>query len=273
MAREFHSFKVEAVVLRHNDWGEADRILGLFTREQGKLRVIAKGARKIRSRKAGHLEPFTRITVMLAKSHDLPIVTQVETIDAHLPLHEDLILTSYASYLIELLDRFTFEEGENEPLYNLLVDSLSRLEPPTSAMQIANTTSTPYENTWLPLRFYEIKLLEILGYRPELIHCTNCKEEIKPQDQYFDGESGGVLCPNCGPLRTRARRVSMEALKYFRYIQRSNYEQALRAHPTPMIQDELETLIQYYLTYLLERDLKSTAFIKEVGRTSLQHHD
>ena len=88
MVREPHSYKVEAVVLRHNDWGEADRLLVLFTREMGKLRVIAKGARKIRSRKAGHLEPFTRVTLMLARSHDLPIVTQAETVNAYQPLRE-----------------------------------------------------------------------------------------------------------------------------------------------------------------------------------------
>jgi DNA repair protein RecO (recombination protein O) len=77
------SFRVEAVVLRHANWGEADRILTLYTREQGKLRAVAKGARKIRSRKAGHLEPFTHITLQLAKSRDIPIVTQVETLDPY----------------------------------------------------------------------------------------------------------------------------------------------------------------------------------------------
>ena len=79
--REAHSFRVEAVVLRHSDWGEADRILTLYTRERGKVRAIAKGARKIRSRKAGHLEPFTRVTLQLAKGHDLLIVTQADTLD------------------------------------------------------------------------------------------------------------------------------------------------------------------------------------------------
>jgi DNA repair protein RecO (recombination protein O) len=122
------SFRVEAVVLRHANWGEADRILMLYTREQGKLRAVAKGARKIRSRKAGHLEPFTHITLQLAKSRDIPIVTQVETIDPYLPLRETLVLTGYASYVMELLDRFTYEEdGGNLSLFRLLTDTLARL--------------------------------------------------------------------------------------------------------------------------------------------------
>src|SRR5512136_990856 len=107
---EARSFRVEAVVLRHADWGEADRILTLYSREQGKIRAIAKGARKIRSRKAGHLEPFTYITVQLAKSRDMPIVTQVETLEAYLPLREDLVRTGYTAYVVELLDRLTYDE-------------------------------------------------------------------------------------------------------------------------------------------------------------------
>ena len=71
MPRSERNIRVEAVVLRHSDWGEADRLLVIYSREQGKLRAIAKGLRKIQSRKAGHLEPFTRAAIMLAKGHDL----------------------------------------------------------------------------------------------------------------------------------------------------------------------------------------------------------
>ncbi|MEW5831025.1 MAG: DNA repair protein RecO, partial [Chloroflexota bacterium] len=94
------SFRAEAIVLRHSDWGEADRMLVLFTRQQGKVRALAKGARKIRSRKAGHLEPFTRVTLQLAAGRDLLIVTQAETLEAYQPVREDLVLTGYAAYLV-----------------------------------------------------------------------------------------------------------------------------------------------------------------------------
>lgn len=95
-----HTFRSEAVVLRHNNWGEADRILVLFTREGGKLRAIAKGVRKIRSRKAGHLEPFTRVTLFFARGRDMPMITQAETVDAYQPLRENLVRTGYAAYVI-----------------------------------------------------------------------------------------------------------------------------------------------------------------------------
>ena len=127
MPRTERSLKVEAVILRHTDYGEADRLLTIFTREHGKLRAIAKGVRKMQSRKAGHLEPFTRSTLMLAHGHDLWIVTQAEAIDVFQPLREDLGKLGYAGYAVELLDRFTYEEGQNWQLYQLLIETLDRL--------------------------------------------------------------------------------------------------------------------------------------------------
>lgn len=243
------NIRVEAVVLRHSDWGEADRLLSLFTRELGKQRAVAKGARKMRSRKAGHIEPFTRVVLMLARGRDMWIVTQAETVDAYQPLREDLLLTSYAAYVIELLDRFTYEEGENRALYNLLVDTLERL-----------TCDEPY----LVLRYYEIRLLDLMGFRPELSSCVQCQNEIKPENQFFSAQHGGVLCPNCGAHLPGSRPVSMQALKYLRHFQRSSYPEALRAQITPAVRGEIETLLNYYLTFLLERGLNTPAFIRRV---------
>ena len=248
--RQERVFRDEVVVLRHNDWGEADRLLVVFGQAHGKLKVVAKGVRKLRSRKAGHLEPFTRVTLLLARGRDLPVVTQAETVDAYLPLREDLTRTIYASYFVELLDRFTYEEGENRGLYSLLVDTLGRLasgDPP-----------------WRLARYYEVRLLDLLGFRPELSTCVVGGEKIQPQAQYFSALAGGVLCPNCGRDRHEARPISLEALRFLRHFQRSNYAQASRGSPSAETCQEIENLLQYYLTYLLERSLNSTAFLHRI---------
>jgi DNA repair protein RecO (recombination protein O) len=251
--KEARSFRVEAVVLRHTDWGEADRILTLYTRERGKVRAIAKGARKIRSRKAGHLEPFTHVTLQLAKGRDLLIVTQADTLDAYLPLGANLVKTGLASYVMELLDRFTYEdESENYAIFRLLTETLGRIatEP----------------DSWLAIRYYEVHLLDLLGFRPHLFECANCGKEIQPVDQFFSPAVGGVLCPQCGAGLPGVWNVSVEELKYFRHFQRSTYPEAQRAQPSPAVQDKLETLIQKYLTYLLERGLNSPEFIQQIKK-------
>lgn len=245
------SFRAEAVVLRHADWGEADRILTLYTREYGKIRAVAKGARKMRSRKAGHLEPFTRITVQLARARDLSIITQVETLEAYLSLREDLLLMGYASYAMELLDRLTYdEEGGNPTIFHLLTETLARL-----AGEVA---------PWLALRYYEMRLLDSLGYRPQLFMCSNCQRDILPEDQFFSPSAGGVICPRCGAGLPGLWQISMGSLKYLRHFQRSSFKDASRARPTAGEEKEVETLMQAYFTYLLERSLNTPGFLKSV---------
>ena len=247
------SLRVEAIVLRHNDWGEADRLLGIYTREMGKLRAIAKGVRKPRSRKAGHLEPFTRVSLLLAKGRDLWIITQAEAVNPYLTLRQDLLRVGYASYAVELLDRFTYEEGENPVLYRLLSDTLARLDSQAEPL--------------VTIHYYEIRLLDLLGFRPQLFSCAACQEDIHPQDQYFSASQGGVLCPRCGASTPGASPVSMNALKYLRHFQRSSYADAARARPAQEVEHELERLLQHYLTYLLERGLNSPAFLRRVRQS------
>jgi DNA repair protein RecO (recombination protein O) len=252
MSSRIRSQRVEAIVLRHMDWGEADRLLWLFTREMGKVRVVAKGIRKPRSRKAGHLEPFTRAVLLLAYGRDLPIVTQAEAKDVYLTLREDLVRVGYASYIIELLDRFTYEEGENISLYRLLSETLSRINKE--------------EDPAFAVRYYEVRLLDLVGFRPQLLTCVNCGEEIRAEDQFFSFEKGGVICPKCGLKEAGVRPVSMPALKILRHFQRSNYVEAQRARLSTAIDGELENLMGSYLSYLLERGLNTPAFLKRVRR-------
>lgn len=245
------SYRVTAVVLRHADWGEADRLVTLFTREQGKVRALAKGARRIRSRKAGHLEPFTQVSLQMARGRDLPIITQAETIEAYLPIRDDLLLTGYAAYVLELLDRFTYEETtESSASFRLLVETLGRI------------ASEP--DPWVVVRYYEMRLLDALGFRPQLFHCANCQREILPEDQFFSPLSGGVICPRCGLGLPGLWPVDVNTLKFLRHFQRSSYAEARRANPSPDIRKTLETLMQGYFTYLLERELNTPGFLKKI---------
>jgi DNA repair protein RecO (recombination protein O) len=239
------------VVLRHTDYGEADRILSLYTRQLGKTRALVKGARKVTSRKAGHLEPFTHVKLQLAKGRDLLLVTQADTVDAYLPLGEDLMLMSHASYVIELIDRFTYDDGtENSTVFRLLTDTLSRLA----------SKSDP----WLVIRYYEMRLLDYLGFRPQLFECVNCGREILAEEQFYSFSAGGVICPSCGRGLPNLTRISVEALKYLRHFQRSSYAEASRARPSSEVQAEAESLMQGYFTYLLERELNTPGFIRRV---------
>lgn len=250
MPRAERTIRVEAIILQHSDWGEADRLLRLFTREHGKLRAIAKGARKMQSRKAGHLEPFMRSNLMLAKGHDLWIVTQAEVIDPYSSLRENLELTARAAYVIELLDRLTYEEGQNWQLFDLVAKTLTRL--------------VEQADPFVPIHYYEMRILDLTGYRPLLFECASCRKEIKAEDQFFAAEVGGVLCPNCGARAENSRMISMDALRFLRHFQRSTYNESLKVSPAAKTRAEVESILNYYLTFLLERGLNSTEFLKQI---------
>lgn len=252
MPAQERSIRAEGVILRHSDFGEADRLLTIFTREMGKVRALAKGVRKVRSRKSGHVEPFTQTKLQFARGRDLLILTQAEAIAVYANLRDDLVLLGYASYVIELLDRSTYDEEENRPLYNLLTRTLTRLDrgdPPD-----------------LVSRYYELRLLDYVGFRPQLFTCTRCESEIQADDQFFSATQGGVLCPRCGRRDPEARPVSMLALKYLRHLQRSSYRQASRAIIPPAVYNEMEILMHYYITHTLERGLNSPSFLRRVRR-------
>jgi DNA repair protein RecO (recombination protein O) len=236
--------------LRRQDLGETDRLLTIYSPDRGKLRVVAKGVRKPRSRKAGHLEPLTRARLMLARGRELDIITQAEALELYPSLRDDLTRLGQASYAVELLDRFTVEEGESQRLYDLLVDTLDRLTEGSEAAVV--------------LRFFELRLLDLVGYRPELVKCVGCSEEIRPQDQFFSAALGGALCPGCGGGQRDTYPISLAALKVLRYYQRNAYAVVAAVSIRPAVHAELNTIMENYLSYLLERRLNTPAFLRRV---------
>nr|NIW00445.1 DNA repair protein RecO [Candidatus Saccharibacteria bacterium] len=194
------------------------------------------------------------VSLQLAKGRSWPIVTQAEAQHIYDDLKKDLETIGYASYAVELIDKFTFEEEENQSIFNLLKNTLTRLDRGDPAHIV--------------IRYYEIRLLDLLGFRPELKECVVSGEKIKPENQYFSAALGGIVSPGSGRDLSGAVPVSVRALKYLRHFQRSSYQDASRALISPEIQKELEVLMQYYLTYLLERGLNSPAFLRRVRRTS-----
>lgn len=247
------SYRTEAVVIRHSNFGEADRVLTLFTREQGKVRAVAKGVRKLKSRKAGHLEPFTRVQLQLARGRDLPIITQAETVEAYLNIRSTLETTAQAAYVLEVLDRFSFEHEENRDLYRLAVETLQRLDAGMDPF-FAN-------------RYYELHVLDALGFKPELFACVICREPLQAVDQYFSGLQGGVVCPKCMFKVEGTRPVSVDALRFLRHFQRSDFKEALRAHPDALVRGEMEDLLQHYISIQLDRRLNTPGFIRAIHHT------
>lgn len=244
------SYRARAVVLGHIEYGEADRILRLFTYEKGKISAIARGVRKIKSRKAGHLEPFTHVNLFLSRGRNLDIITQAETVEPYMGLRTDLQRIAQASYVVEVLDRFTYEDGQNVGVFRLLTDTLDRL---------ANQA-----NLQTVIHFYEMRLLDLLGFRPQLFECIDCGAKVTAQDQYFSPLGGGIVCPKCRSGRPEAWEVKTDTLRYLRHLQRSQWQTVKELEIPEAIESGVSELIEHYLSYLLERKLNTPEFIRQL---------
>jgi len=255
MPRTDRLYRVQAIVIRRRDWGEADRLLTLYTREQGKIQAIAKGARRPASRKTGHVELFTRANLLIARSRSIDIITQAETVEAYRDLRESLECSTLAHYFAELLDRFSAEAEPERAMFDLLSAALGWLCEDTAPR--------------LATRYYELRLLDLAGFRPELHHCPRCGKTLEPVDCFLSPEAGGALCPDCGANRRDAFSLSLTAFKVLRYGQTRAWEQFRRLHLTPRLHAEVEQALYRYLVYILERNLKSVEFLRQLRREEM----
>jgi DNA repair protein RecO (recombination protein O) len=243
-------YRCEAIVIRRRDFGEADRLVTLLTDDYGKIRAIAKGTRRTKSRLAGHLEPFARTNLLIARGRNLDIITQAQVRDSmhHLRSSERSIL--YASHWAEIADQLMVEAQENRFAYGALVRALTSLELERSP----EITS----------RICEWEFLSAAGFQPELFRCTNCGEMIQPGANGFHIEAGGVVCPRCHGLDPLSRDISNDALRVLRTIARGDGEMLYNRELGAGVMAEVEDVLIAYLRNVIERELHAYAILKSL---------
>jgi len=241
------TYQTEAIIIKKFKLGEADRILTLYTPHLGKIRAVAKGVRRPRSKMSGHLELLTHSLISLARGRNLDTVTGCQTINSFLPLKTSLELTSCALYATELVDQFAADNVEDQPLFQLLFETLQRLCQ-------ANKNE-------LVLRHFELHLLDRVGYRPQLYQCVSCRSTLQPTTNSFCPSVGGMLCPDCSQNQPLTYPLTVNAQKVLRLLQNSDYNTASRLRIKPELSQELEVTMRDYFRYLLEREVKSTAWL------------
>lgn len=249
--RQAKTSRAEVVVLKAIDYGETDKILTLFTAGLGKVRAIAKGVRRSTSRMGGHLDLFAHATVLLVHGRNMEIVTQGQALHTFGHLRDDLARLAKACYAAELTDRFTEDHNPNPELFRALVRVLERIDGGEAPER--------------SLHLFELQLLALSGYRPQLHRCVTCDATIEPGANSFDPGLGGVLCPACGPAQRTAHAISTPALKLLRNIQ-TRGEAMLDVPVGQDVVDEVEGTLALYIQYLLERRPKSAAFLETLRR-------
>ncbi|MFC1906942.1 DNA repair protein RecO [Chloroflexota bacterium] len=241
------NYQTEAIIIKKTKLGEADRILTLYTPHLGKIQGVAKGVRRPKSRMAGHLELLTHSQVSLARGRNLDTIIGSQTINSFLDLKTDLWLSACALYVTELVNQFTPDHVENRSLFDLLLETMHLL---------CQTGGNE-----LILRYFELHLLNAVGYRPELRHCVSCQQPLEATTNSFSPGVGGMLCPGCRPRQPLSYPASVNALKVLRLLQSDDYTTLIRLKMNRGLSGEVLGLTRQYLRHLLERELKSSAWL------------
>ena len=229
-------FRCNGIVLRTYKLGEADRIVSIVTDTHGKVRAVAKGIRKTKSRIGARLEPMSHVSLLIYKGRsDLDIVSQAESIENYRSVREDLDRLTHATALLEAVDLLSVEGQVDDRLYAMLGGALRSLNQADSALLVP--------------AFYW-KLLAHEGYEPSLDECVRCGGDGDIVG--FDPAAGGVTCRAC----TVGLRVSDAAIDLMRRILGGQLAGALR-EPASAVTHEVERLATASLEHQLERRLKA----------------
>jgi len=247
--------KTDAIVLRVIDYGESDRIVTFCTANFGKIRGIAKGARRSRKRFANALEPFShsRIHFSRRRPESLALIEGCDILSHFSAIRNDLEKTLAASYMIDLMDQFMPEDKKNEVSFCLLRDCLRIMEG--TAMTEAF------------LRFFEIRLLRISGYDPVLDHCLGCKTPIGQHASYrFDAAKGGLTCNDCGFGNPDAIPVSLGTIRTLLLGREMEIDRLCQLLLSDRSAEESRNLLAHFIRHILGKELRSVHVLNEIRR-------
>ncbi len=249
------TYRCEAVTLSYTPLGEADLLVTMFTRDQGKIRAVGKGARRSTSKLVGHLEPLTMVKLSMVHGRSMDIISQAEVVESFAVLKKDLAAITKGQYLTELVDGFGAEANANPDLFQLMIDTLHEIQAdPGSDM---------------PLRAFEFHLLQVSGLMPELYHCVECRQELEPGAHRFSPNLGGTLCLDCNPDDAHLRPLSLRALKVLRLFDRSSIAEACKLAVDDGLAEELKSLLSTTVTYWLGKEIRSNSFLERLRNESL----
>jgi len=237
------NYKTRGIIIRRSNFGEADRLLTIFTERFGKVKAIAKGARKQQSKLAGNLEPFCLTNFVIAEGRNLDIVTEAEIINCFFKIRNNLKSVNSSFYLAEVIDKLSEEREAHSDVFNLLLQTLEKIN---------------YLPDKIILPYFEINFLANIGYQPELYKCLDCGKKITPGGNGFDFNEGGLLCKNCN---RNAAKISDETVKVLRLFLRHDIKLLEKLKLSPKTTDELIDIADRYIKYIHQQEFKSKRFI------------
>lgn len=242
--------KDEAFVLKRIPLRESSLLVTLFCREAGKIKAVAKGIRKEKKPLTIRFEPFTRLSIVYYEKlkSDIHLLSQVSISETYAFLRNRLDWFSYGSYLTELVDHLFNTHDPHPEVFDLLEEAFRQFSH-ASAAGVA--------------RAFEVKLLGLIGWLPELTQCASCS--VKEMEQfYFSARQGGILCPKCDQKESKSLPISQKAVQTLLFYLQNPLANASQLQLDLQTERELERIGEQFLQFRLEYPLQSRRFLSEM---------
>jgi len=243
----------EGIILKRIDLGEADKLVTIFTKSRGKVKAIARGVRRVKSRRAPNIELLNHAKIYFSQNRGFHTLQEALVIEAFQPLKADLKKIALAYRLAEVTDRLFNEHEESKIVFEMLRRAFQSLSFGKEAL--ADKVS---------VLAFELKVLEQAGFRPQLYMCSKCRSPLSPQTQLLAADFGGLLHRHCATESLLSRPVSMEGIKLMRFLLDQAWEQIEKLSLSSPLLAEVEQAVTFYLEYTLESRLNSSKFLAKV---------
>ena len=236
------SYKAHGIILKRSNLGEADRIVTIFSEEYGKIKFVAKGSRRIKSKLAGSIEPFYFTSFIISKGKSLDILTSASI--KKIPIHDEknLKLIKTASFFSELVDKMWPEKVPNTEIYSLLDEVFTFLGKG--------------EDDEIVRLYFESKFYLISGYFPETFVCVRCGHRSE-ENLRFSPSAGGIVDTSCYASYGDSRNISTDAVKLWRFASNNSLSDFLKIKISNDLKRELTNISNCYLTYVTQREFNS----------------
>jgi len=246
------TIKTSGIIIRKINLGEADKILTILTRDRGKIRVVAKGVRRPRAKLAGFSDMFHYNDFVLAEGRNLDIVTSAVTVERFISDDTELEKIGIMYYLCELVDKLIEETSEVKGVFELLREVLHFIKNHDISSALAKS-------------YFEMKMLLLLGYAPELHWCVATHKKLNGEDDLsFSVRLGGVLCGDARIKDDFARPISLNTLKFLRLLQQYSLLDTAKITAEPEILNQMSAVTSDFVEYVMEIRPKSLSVLGEL---------
>lgn len=245
------NIKLSTITLKRRDFKEKDRIVTFLTRELGKFDLIAKGVQKPGSKFSGISEPLAYGSIVVSNLKNLGIITSCDLNESFSYMHSNLNILSHGFYLLELVDKSTAYENPSEEIFDILYASLIMLEE-----NINPETVT---------RFFESRLINILGYKINTEKCIGCGKELNNKI-YYNQDFGGFFCNKCNVITDRTIVYPYALISYMDALNNYPIEKIKAFNFPEQVNKDLSRLFKHHLAYRIEKNINSLDFILNIKK-------